>query len=348
MNDRRFDDIRPPEFKATELKPKKEPNKRFLRILAGIILVVMFVGAVLGVKAGLTYSMISIKNKLLTSENKDLFEQEENLYKDSNRVNILLIGIRGAEDPNGGLLSDMLLLVSIDKKNDKVALISIPRDLYVEIPGLGRKERINFAYAYGEQKEWGGGGIGLSKRVAGSVTGVYIDYAVSVNFDAFLEVIDQLGGIDVYVPRDFSEPTQWGYPFLVPKGWNHMDSETTLYYVRSRFSSSDFDRARREQDVAIAIKNRVLALNVLANPVKIFNFLDVVGNGIRTDMDSGDIKTLLKLAASFDEDEVIRKVLDTGEGGYLYSAITDAGAYILLPVGGNFSQIKNYVITVFD
>lgn len=345
--DKHIDSIIPPPHE--KLKTPERRKKKFPLFLAGFIIVGIVVAIlVLGFKTGLTLNLISIKNKLAGSENSELFVQAESLHRDPDRINILIIGIRGADDPHGGLLSDLLVLVSINKKKEEISLISIPRDLYVEIPGLERRERINYAYAYGEQKERGGGGVGLSKKMVAEVTGVYIDYAVSVDFTAFERVIDELGGIDVYVPQDFHEPTQWGYPFFVPKGWNHMDSETALYYVRSRFSSSDFDRARREQEVLVAIKNKALSLNVLANPVKIYNFLDILGNHVLTDTDSGDLKSLVQLASNFEPKEIKRKVLDTSSEGLLYPTTTEKGAYILLPVGGNFDQIQSLVIDIFE
>lgn len=343
-----LDSILPPKGEEPKLLPVPQKKKAPLFVASVLIVAITIAVLVLGFKAGLTFNLISIKNKLAGSQNSDLFVQAESLHRDPDRINILIIGIRGADDPHGGLLSDLLVLVSIDKKKEEVSLVSIPRDLYVEIPGLERRERINYAYAYGEQKERGGGGVGLSKKVVAEVTGVYIDYAVSVDFTAFERVIDELGGIDVYVPQDFHEPTQWGYPFSVPKGWNHMNSETALYYVRSRFSSSDFDRARREQEVLVAIKNKALSLNVLANPVKIYNFLDIVGNHVFTDIDSGDLKNLVQFASHFEPKEIKRKVLDTSPEGLLYPTTTEKGAYILLPVGGNFDQIQSLVIDVFE
>lgn len=291
-----------------------------------------------------TFDVITIGN----SSNVAIFTQEEDkLHRDPDRINILLLGIRGADDPHGGLLADMIMLVSLKKSDGRVALISIPRDLYVDIPEHDKKERVNFAYAKGEELERGGGGVLLSKRVVSEITGVYIDYGVSVDFTAFEEVIDELGGVDVYVPRDFREPTQWTYEFFIPKGWNHMDSETALYYVRSRFSTNDFDRARRQQDVLLAIKDRVLSLGVLANPAKIFSFLDIIGRHIRTDMGAEIIKELIKLSSKNEIKVAMRKVLDTSEEGFLYSTTMD-GAYVLLPRDNSFDSIRNFVINVFE
>lgn len=126
-----------------------------------------------------------------------------------------------------------------------------------------------------------------------------------------------------------------------------MDSETAIYYARSRFASSDFDRARREQDVLIATKDKALSLGILSNPIKIFNLLDILGNHVITDLDASAIRDLIRRASQLEIKEVKRKVLDTSPEGLLYSTHIN-GSYILLPVGGDFSQIHNFVIHIFE
>ncbi len=323
-----------------EIKPRPLWGKR---VVVFLILLMVAGVSLLAFKTARTFDVITIGK---SSHTKILLQEEKNLYKDPDRINILLLGIRGENDPHGGLLADMIMLVSTRKDDGRVALVSIPRDLYVEIPGHGRKERINFAYAKGEEIERGGGGVLLSKRVVSEVTGVYIDHAISVDFFAFKEAVDVLGGIDVYVPNDFRESTQWTYEFYIPKGWNQMDSETALYYVRSRYSTSDFDRARRQQDVLLAIKDRILSLGVLGNPAKIFNFLDIIGRHVRTDMDSDAMRELTRIISRKDIRVVTRKVFDTSPDGFLQST-TIGGAYVLLPAEGNFDAIQNFVINIF-
>lgn len=327
-----------------ELQEAKQKSSWSKKLLGFFVLLAIAGISFFVFKTARTFDVITIGN----SSNVAIFTQEEDkLHRDPDRINILLLGIRGADDPHGGLLADMIMLVSLKKSDGRVALISIPRDLYVDIPEHDKKERVNFAYAEGEELERGGGGVLLSKRVVSEITGVYIDYGVSVDFTAFEEVIDELGGVDVYVPRDFREPTQWTYEFFIPKGWNRMDSETALYYVRSRFSTNDFDRARRQQDVLLAIKDRVLSLGVLANPAKIFSFLDIIGRHIRTDMGAEIIKELIKLSSKNEIKVATRKVLDTSEEGFLYSTTMD-GAYVLLPRDNSFDSIRNFVINVFE
>jgi len=318
------------------------------KLLGILILLILGTLSLLMVKTARTVDIITIGDTIFDSSTSAVFSQEEGkLYRDPDRINILLLGIRGENDPHGGLLADMIMLVSIRKDDGRVALVSIPRDLYVDIPKHPQKERINFAYAKGEELARGGGGVLLSKKVVSHITGMYIDYGASLDFTAFKEAVDELGGLDVYVPADFREPTQWTYEFFIPKGWNHMDAETALYYVRSRYSTSDFDRARRQQDVLLAIKDRVFSLGVLANPVKILSFLDIIGKHIKMDLDSTVIQDLIRLASKKEVRVVTRKVFDTSENGFLYST-TINGAYVLLPQGDNFNDIQNFIIHIFD
>ncbi|MEA2113640.1 MAG: LCP family protein, partial [Patescibacteria group bacterium] len=217
--------------------------------------------------------------------------------KNPNKINILLLGMRGIEEQGEGkLLSDTIILASIKKDTGQIALISLPRDLYARIWCLSKKKKINFAYAHG--------GFDCAKKTISLVTGLYIDYAVSVNFKALQETIDTLGGISIYRNESFEEDFQWAkegweeneywfikeidgeekWVFHIPEGASKLDGQTALYYARSRYSTDDFDRMRRQQQIILAIKEKFLSLGVLANPVKIYNLMDILGNNAQTDM----------------------------------------------------------------
>jgi len=246
------------------------------------------------------------------------------------------------------------MILSIKKSTGQTALISIPRDLYVKIPSYG-KEKINDAYALGEQKKRGGGGLTLSKEVVSNVTDLYINHTVSADFKAFQELVDTLGGITIWRDAPFVEDKQWWCdendencrPFKLPAGKNILNGEQALFYVRSRFSSSDFDRMRRQQQVLIAIKEKVLGLKILANPKKIFDILDVLKRNIKTDMDIIEIKELMDLSKRIDFKHTKRKVFDTSQNGLLYSSNIN-GSYVLLPVGGNFDNIQEVCKNIFN
>ncbi len=280
--------------------------------------------------------------------------------KDPDRINVLLLGMRGLEDPGEGkLLSDAIILVSINKKTGQIALISLPRDIYYKIWCSGEDKKINFAYAHG--------GLDCAKKTIASLTGLYIDYTVSANFEGLTGAIDALGGITIYLEEPFEEDFQWAkegqeegehwlikeidgeerWVFHLPAGQNVLDGQTALYYARSRYSTDDFDRMRRQQKVLLAIKEKALSLGVLINPIKVYQLLDTLGENIRTDMSLANIKELVESADNLDTQNIKRRIFDTSPEGLLYHTFIN-DEYILLPVGDNFGQIRDACRNIFD
>ena len=269
-------------------------------------------------------------------------------YQEKNRTDILMLGLRGKDDlENGGLLTDTIMLLSIDTADDKAAMISIPRDLYVRIPGLGKMEKINFAYAHGKGRDRDG--LNASRQAVEKATGVNIDYVVAVDFESFISLIDTIGGIDVYVPREFTETSQWGWEFRVPKGMNHMNSQTALYYARSRYSTSDFDRSRRQQDILMAIAGKALSLKILSNPVKLNAILDSLSKGLDTDIDFISMLNLIKYGGLAQNDKITRFILNDSDDNLLKSDHIN-GAYVLYPKSGmeNYDAIKEKIRNIFQ
>ena len=265
------------------------------------------------------------------------------------RLNVLILGIRGADDPNGGLLTDTMIVASIEPKTGKTALISIPRDLYVNIPYQDYKNKINEVYVDGIK---GGGwqnGLGYSKKSVSDVTGLDIHYAASVDFKAFKEIIDILGGVRITLVRPFSETNQFEEGVIeLPAGSQTINGDTALLFARARFSTSDFDRAKRQQQLLIAIKEKAFSLGVISNPVKIISILSSLGNHVRTDAELWEVKELVTVMKKIDTTDVRRKVFNTGKDGLLYASRDQNGSYILLPEGGNFDQIHEACEDIFN
>jgi len=272
----------------------------------------------------------------LPDKNKDLF-------------NVLLLGQRGEGDPFGGLLTDAMMIISLNRKTEKVVLISLPRDLYVPLPDSRKRDKLNAVYAWGYEREGPGLGISYAKDTISRITGLYIENAAVINFEAFEQLVNAIGGIDVYLENEFIEDKQWWCDesgencraFVVPAGENTLDGETTLFYIRSRFSSSDFDRARRQQQVFLAIKKKVMSLGFLANPLNISKLLDILGENVRTDIDLNEIKELLSYLDNheIDTNNFTNFVFDNSQDGYLYSRFIN-GQYILLPRSGDFDEVR--------
>lgn len=269
------------------------------------------------------------------------------LYKpERDRIDVLLLGIRGVEDPNGGLLADTIMLVSYQPSSERVGFISIPRDLWIEMPERREFARINLGYALGE--EHGGRGLEYMRYLVSKVTGINIDYTISVDFTAFKDVIDALGGVAVEVERPLVETTQFqGVPLVFEPGRQAMDGERALFYVRARYSTSDFDRARRQQEVLLAIREKALTLGVLTNPAKLSGLYKAVTKHVKTDANLADLLDGARIVSRIHPERITRTVLDDGPEGLLYATNVN-GAYALFPVGDTYDAIHERIRGIFE
>jgi len=330
---------------------EERQNKLKKRWLFIIVFLLFLVGVILffTLKTGLTFSKVfNVKSEYLSLVNKQP-------VRDNDRINILILGLRGEGDMYGGLLTDAIILLSIKKSTGQMALISIPRDLYVDMPFpkegkyKQQREKINFAYALGVERLGRGGGLTYGKAIVSEISNLYLDFVVAVDFTAFQKIVDYLGGIAVELKQPFSEESQFSQEFLLnlPAGKNVLDGKTALYYVRSRYSTNDFDRARRQQEVLLAIKEKMIYTGILSNPVKFYDFLETFGAHIKMDISIDDMRELLKIYPKLDFDNVIKKMFSPSFDGLLYSSQSDKGAYILLPVGDNFDKIQQVIKGIF-
>lgn len=327
-----------------DISPERPPRTSWKkRLVFGAIVFALVVPSFLLFKVEKTFSLIH-KRVLGAS-----FHVEGDAgYREENRINILILGVRGNTEENAGdYLTDTIMVLSIKTDEEKAALFSIPRDLYVRIPGYNKMEKINFAYAYGMQTQ--GDGLRIAALTAQRVSGMHIDHAAAIDFSTFKGLIDAVGGVDVYVPADFTESSQWGYEFFVPKGTNHMDSETALYYARSRYSTNDFDRARRQQDIIAALGKKIMSLGILANPIALNKTLNTVAAGVRTDIDFISMLGLARYATIITQGNFERFVFDDSPSGLLVPGHAD-NTYILSPRAGmeDYREIKKKFKEVFE
>lgn len=270
------------------------------------------------------------------------------------RINILLLGMRGANIPGGGLLADTIILVSLKPEENKIALISFPRDLYVAAPSTGQKMKINSVHALGVEK---GSGLEEMKKIVSQISGLPVHYAVSLNFVGFKQLIDTLGGLDVYLETAFYETNQFvqgkecGGEFILPAGNNHFDGETALCYARARNNTSDFDRSKRQQVMLLALRDKMTSSGLLSDFGKINSILSVIGDNVKTDMDSGDMKNFYEeYAGMLTSAQRYQRVFENSEEGLLTSPADSGGAgYILIPRAGegNYSQIQEVCANIF-
>ncbi len=367
------------------LKQKYELNatkKNHLLFFSRVLLVVLTVGAMVGTVFSYrvsttansqgTFPKLSILSTIRRFvEGSDLKGEKED------RVNILLLGI-GGEGHEGPQLTDTIIFASYQPSSGKIGLLSLPRDMSVPMAGYGYR-KINHANAFGEMKGVGDG-PGLAAKVIGEVLSQEIQYYVRVDFNGFVDLIDDIGGIDVYVDRGFTDPK---YPALgkeyalcgfagdetseaaienadyscrfevltFQEGWNHLDGETALQFVRSRHGTngegSDFARSARQQKVLLAVKDKVLSVSTFLNPARLNRILKTLEKNIVTNMDVSEILRLAKAVKDLEEGEMTNHVIDASEDSPLYATILN-GAFVLLPKNEDWKPLQKIASRIFE
>lgn len=346
----------PPPRQIREISMTKSPAKRVIKIILSILLIaVIGVGVWIGFTANNALSKITddsgTKSNILSLLSD--FSTSNLKGREQGRTNILVLGMGGKNHP-GGTLSDTMILMSINYSDKKVGMVSVPRDLWVPITGYGHA-KINEAYYNGESnKKTAGGGGALASKTVENVLGVPVHYYVSMDFEGFKKIIDTVGGIDIYVEKEIYDPyypadNMIDYaPFKISAGLHHMNGDLALKYARSRKTTSDFDRSRRQMQVMSATKEKVLTVGILANPKKITDLINVLGDHLRTNMQVSEIKTLLDISKDLDTTNIINKVLDTSVGGLLVASQDERGYYAYPKKGmDNFSEIQDMVKNIF-
>lgn len=235
----------------------------------------------------------------------DLVEKRE-------RINVLLLGIDQRENEQGPWRTDTMILVSIDPSTKSTSMLSIPRDLWVTIPGFG-ENRVNVAHYLGDLRGYPGGGVALAKKTVWHALGVPVHYYVRVNFGGFERIIDAVGGltIDVKEPIHDESYPDGNYGTIVvdiSAGIQHMDGVTALQYARSRHGKSDFDRMARQQAVILAARDKVLSLDIPL--VRIPKLVELAGDSIQTDMNIDEILALAEVAKTLDRSRIQHGIIE--------------------------------------
>jgi LCP family protein required for cell wall assembly len=259
---------------------------------------------------------------------------------ETDRKNILIMGIDRRPGEPFISRTDTMMLASVDPETDEIAILSIPRDLYVVIPGRGQ-ERINTAFVYGSAGNNPAGGAQLAMQTVEYNLGVPVHDYVLVDFSAVTKGIDAIGGIDINVPYEIYDPTfpsmDYGYdPLYIPAGLQHMDGTTALKYARTRHQDNDFQRALRQQQVIMAVRQKVLGLG-LPELLRQAPFLyQQVSSGVRTDLSLDEIIGLATATAGISSDSIRTEVLDQN---YVMSYRTPEGASVLVPINEQIAPL---------
>lgn len=249
------------------------------------------------------------------------------------RINILLLGIDRRGGTGWGYRTDTIIIVTLDPSNKTAGLLSIPRDLQVTIPDLG-EDRVNTVNVYGYVQHYPGEGPALLKKTIEANFAIPIDYYILADFDGFREIVDALGGIELEVPRELHD-TQYPDPkpddpyayrtIHFDPGWQHMDGKRALEYVRSRMSTSDADRAWRQQQILLAIRETVLNLNLIPELPELATTLK---DSVETDMTLEEMLELARLMPDIDAENLTQIVL---EEPLVYNHRREDGAAVQLP-----------------
>jgi LCP family protein required for cell wall assembly len=256
-------------------------------------------------------------------------------------INFLLIG----SDLRSGssFRTDTMVVAILRPDEGQVSLISIPRDLWVSIPGWDNN-RINTAYQHGISVGYPGGGPGLLKDTIQYNLGIRIDHTAMVDFDGFRKIVDTLGGVDIPVSCPYTDwklidpsynpenENNW-FLYTVNPGIIHMDGDLALWYARSRQKSSDFDRGRRQQEVLRAIFTQALRAGTLTRIPELYTD---VKDSVETDLGLGDILQLALYAPKMTNADIRSYYI---RPPYVTSWITDGGAYVLSPNQALLSQL---------
>ncbi len=294
---------------------------------------------------------------LKVNVNPDLLKGEG-----SGRVNILLMG-RGGGNHDGPDLTDTMMLASIDPVNHTATLLSLPRDLWVNVPNQGVM-KLNAVWETGEFKYLGkvapgstdpkaiSAGFNLVDQTVGSILGINIDYNALVDFQAFQQAVDTVGGVTVNVPTPLVDPTMaWennGNATLAQAGLQNFDGKQALLYVRSRETTSDFARAQRQRAVLLALKSKVETVGTLSNPFKISGLFSAFGNNVQTDLSLSNADRLYDILKDVDGANISSIDLDGGSVPGATQYVTDGninGQSIVLPKAGLFQygDIQQFV-----
>lgn len=264
------------------------------------------------------------------------------VWDGSGRVNLLLMGIDQRRGQQGYWRTDTLIVMTIDPETRTVGMISIPRDLWVPLWGYDIENRINTAHYYGDYYNYPGGGPALARDTVAYNLGIPIHHYVRINFTAFERLIDEIGGVDIYVAQtinDLTYPDEGiGYdPFYLPAGQHHLDGKTALKYARTRHGSGDFDRAERQQQVILAARDQVTRLgqlpHLIANGPQILNAL---GDSIRTDLTFDQAVQLARILNDIPPEAFRGAVIDHN---YTQDYVTDTGAQVLIPLRAKIGEL---------
>lgn len=349
VNKRKFKLLR-----RKDKQPKKSHKKR--KILLILLAVLFVVGGYFG------FSIWNTARRVLKGGSDGALALQKNIDpvklngEGDGRVNILLLGKGGGDHP-GADLTDTIIIASIDPIAKEAALFSLPRDLWVRAPELWSM-KINSVYSSAKDKAYSmnesddagaeKAGINAIESVVKSITGVPIHYYVMVNFTAFEQAVNAVGGVTVNVSEPLYDYVQaWdnnNNPLIADVGVQQFNGKKALLYARSRSTSSDFARGERQRQIIVALQEKVMQLGTFSNPVAVTKLINTVGSNVYTDLSLSEIMRIYEIGKEIPSSKIASFSL-TDEDNVLVKTDNINGASVVVPRAGVFSYdaIQSYV-----
>ncbi len=356
------------------IKSQKQPKPRWRRVTKRAVLVCL---AFMFISVGwMGWKFYRNTSKVFGNKNPlavlSAFKPVPLKGESTGHVNILLAGDSAdrTDDSGGGNLTDSIMVLSINTKTHAAYMLSVPRDLWVVIPGVGGS-KINAANTLSSFSESGypAGGMGALEKVINDNLGIAVNYYALVNYTAFKDAVNQVGGIDVTIqspdPRGIYDPSFRGNEgsLKLPNGVDHLDGQTALNLARARgdpyngvygaygFPNSDFDRTDHQRQMMLALKEKGMGMSVLSNPLKIGGLMDAVGNNVKTDFQINELASLYYMFKNIKSTDIQSLSLNSADGQNLLANYTATGGQsALAPAAGvdDFSQIQAYIAKEFN
>jgi len=352
---------------SLDMQPPEEPQPRkWKKAVKRLLIILAIILALSGLWLGWKFAANIIK-VFGWGGLKDIFHSQKLKGEDAGRVNILLAG-NSADDPGhgGAELTDSIMLLSLNTKDKTGYIMSIPRDLYVNIPG-NDYAKINETYPDGKRQNfnedgYANGGMGLLEKVVAQNFGVTPNYYALVNYTALQQAVNAVGGITVTVtstdPRGLYDPSldlQTRQPLVkLPNGPVNLDGRQALDLARARgdsyysygYANSDFTRTENQRKILLALKDKGTATSTLSNPVKLGQLFDSFGKNVETDFKTSELRRLYQLSKDIPTGKVTSASLNNANGQNLLTSYrTRSGQSALVPVAGidDFTRIKAFI-----
>lgn len=367
LNSYRSSTYTPPRRRARPAAvPELSPRRHWWQVITLKRVVITLALLVLLIGGWLGFKFIYNAHKLFGGNIFSVLTTTKLKGENVGRVNILLAG-NSADDVGheGGQLTDSIMIMSIDTKNNTAYLLSVPRDLWVDIPGAGY-EKINDAYVVGQQNNFNQpgyfpGGMGQLQQIIQQDFGITLNYYALVDYAALRDAVNAVGGVDVNIqssdPRGLYDPSidySTHQPLVkLSNGEHHLNGQQALDLARARgdsyrsygFAQSDFDRTQHQRQLLVALKTKAVSLGVLSNPAKLSNLSDAIGNNVTTNFSLSEVHRFYDLVKPISSKNIKSLSLNDANGKNLLLNYDADGQSALIPAAGltDFSDIRAFV-----